>query len=104
MARYRRNIRREVQKNRWQDALSAHERVRIKVYLLTNAGLMVRAESEREKENNNGLGKQAAMLLRMLFCGMGIDRTGLPPSAQADATSSLEDTSNMDACWTNYRS
>ena len=43
MTRYRRNIRREVQKNRWHDALSAHERVRIKVYLLTAAGLMARA-------------------------------------------------------------
>ena len=43
MTRYRQNIRREVQKNRWHDALSAHERVRIKVYLLTAAGLMARA-------------------------------------------------------------
>ena len=47
MTQYRRNIRREVQKNRWHDALSAHERVRIKGYRLTTAGLMARAESER---------------------------------------------------------
>ena len=73
MTRYRRSIRREVQKNRWHDALSAHERVRIKVYLLTAAGLMASAESEREKGKKNGLGKQAALLC-MLACGMRIDR------------------------------
>ena len=101
MTRYRRNIRREVQKNRWHDALSAHERVGINVYLLTTAGLIARAESKTEKEKKNGLGKQAALLLGMLLCGMRIDRTQLPPSVRADATSSLEDISDNDA-WTNY--
>ena len=63
---------------------------------------MARAESEREKENKNGLGKQAALLLCMLLCGMRIERTELPPSVRADATSSLEDISDTDAR-TNYR-
>ena len=83
--------------------MSAHERVRIKVYLLTAAGLMARAESEREKEKKNGLGKQAALLLLcVLLCGIRIDGTELPPSVRADATSSPEDISDTDA-WTNYR-
>ena len=64
MSRYRRSIRREVKKNRWHDALSAHELLRIKIYLPTTAGLM---ESEKEKEKKNGLGKQAALLLCMLL-------------------------------------
>ena len=64
---------------------------------------MARAESEREKGKKNGLGKQAALLLCMLLCGMKIDRTELPPSARADATSSLEDISDTDDAWTNYR-
>ena len=67
---------------------------------------MARAESEREEEKKTGLGKQAALLLlcSMLLCGMRIDRTELPPSVRADATSSLEDIiiSGSDA-WMNYR-
>ena len=79
--------------------------MRIKVYLLTAAaaaaGQMARAESEREKGNKNGLGKQAALSLCMLVCGMTIDRTELPPSVRADVVSSLEDISDPDDAWTN---
>ena len=78
-------------------------RVRIKVYLLTTAGLMARAESEREKEKKNGLGKQAALLLCMLLCGIRIDEAESPPSTRADATSSLEDIISDTDAWTNYR-
>ena len=95
MTRYRRNIRREVQKDRWHDALSAHERVRIRVYLLTAAGLMAGAESEREKEEWPWKASGAVVVHVVVWHEDRPDR--IASSARADATSSLEDISDTDA-------
>ena len=81
MTRYRRDMR-EVQVNRRHGALSAFERVRIKLYLRIAAGLLAGGESQRRKEEKHKLRTQAALFC-VLVSDMRIERTELPPSVRA---------------------